>query len=310
MSNVVASLTDYVDQSSMELLTSAITGSKTAGLVGMQVGIKSKAALQLFETTATFQDGTACGFNASDTTTYTQREIEVQPVKVQESLCQRDLQPKWTQLLLSAGQEYSEADVPAIYMERKMQVIANALEQADWQGEDGVGAGNLGFYDGFITVIDGAGTAVDGNTGAVTVATGITEANIIDILQGIYKSIPEAVIMEDDLTIFLGDDSYRKYICALIDANLFHYAAGDRAGSTRLHGTNIRIESVPGLNGTDRMFAAQASNLIIGYDMEGEEDELKMWYSDDDDLVKSSVRFMRGTQVAFPAQIVEFTLVP
>jgi len=309
MSFVVASLTDYVDQSSTDLLLPAVSQGKTASLVTIQAGVKSSAALQLFDSTVVFQDD-ACSFDADGATTFTQRNIVVQGVRVQEALCPKDLEAKWTQLLLSAGSDYDESDLPAAYMDIKMQRLQDALELADWSGADGVGAGNLGFYDGFLTIIDTAAASVDGNVDGVTTVTGITSANALNIVQGIYSVVPEAVLNADDLVCFMGWDAYRNLIINITDTNFFHYATDDaaRSGELMLPGSNLRIVAVAGLTGTNRIITGRTSNFYIGMDAMGD-DEMKMWYSNDDQNVKSSINFKRGCQVAYPAEIVEFTLV-
>jgi len=309
MSFVVASLTDYVDQSSTDLLLPAVSQGKTASLVTIQAGVKSSAALQLFDSTVVFQDD-ACSFDADGATTFTQRNIVVQGVRVQEALCPKDLEAKWTQLLLSAGSDYDESDLPAAYMDIKMKRLQDALELADWSGADGVGVGNLGFYDGFLTIIDTAAASVDGNVDGVTTVTGITSANALNIVQGIYSVVPEAILNSDDLVCFMGWDAYRNLIINITDTNFFHYATDDaaRSGELMLPGSNLRIVAVAGLTGTNRIITGRTSNFYIGMDAMGD-DEMKMWYSNDDQNVKSSINFKRGCQVAYPAEIVEFTLV-
>ena len=312
MSFVVSSLTDYVDQSSTDLLLPAVSQGKTATIVNLQAGVKSSAALQLFDSTVVFQDD-SCAFNGSAATTFSQREIVVEGVKVQEVLCPKDLEAKWTQLLLSAGSDYSEADIPAAYMDIKMQRLQDALEIADWQGEDGgAGGANLDKYDGFLHIIDTAAASVDGNVDAVTVATGITSANALNIVQGIYSVVPEAVLNADDLVCFMGWDAYRALIINITDTNFYHYVTDDsaRTGELMLPGTNLKVVAVNGLTGTNRIITSRASNMYIGMDAMSDSDSIKMWESMDDQNVKSSINFKRGTQVAYPAEIVEFTLVP
>jgi hypothetical protein len=312
MSFVVSSLTDYVDQSSTDLLLPAVSQGKTATIVNLQAGVKSSAALQLFDSTVVFQDD-SCAFNGSASTTFSQREIVVEGVKVQEVLCPKDLEAKWTQLLLSAGSDYTEADIPAAYMDIKMQRLQDALEIADWQGEDGgAGGANLDKYDGFLHIIDTAAASVDGNVDAVTVATGITSANALNIVQGIYSVVPEAVLNADDLVCFMGWDAYRALIINITDTNFYHYVTDDsaRTGELMLPGTNLKVVAVNGLTGTNRIITSRASNMYIGMDAMSDSDSIKMWESMDDQNVKSSINFKRGTQVAYPAEIVEFTLVP
>ena len=305
----VSALVDYVDQTSTDLLLPAVSAGKTASLVNIQVGIKSSAALQLFDSTVVFQDDD-CAFDSSGATTFSQRNLAVEAIKVQEALCPKDLEAKWTQILLRAGSNYDESDIPAAYMDIKMQRLQDSLELADWQGEDGVGAGNLGFYDGFITVIDAAAASVDGNVDAVTVATGITSANALDIVQGIYSVIPTSILQADDLCCFMGWDAFRSLVINITDSNFFHYATDEATanGELMLPGTGLKIVAVNGLTGTDRIFAGRASNFYIGMDAMGD-DEMEMWYSQDDRNVKSSISFKRGTQVAYPAELVQFTLV-
>jgi len=71
MSFVVSSLTDYVDQSSTDLLLPAVSQGKTATIVNLQAGVKSSAALQLFDSTVVFQDD-SCAFAGSAATTFSQ----------------------------------------------------------------------------------------------------------------------------------------------------------------------------------------------------------------------------------------------
>ena len=311
MSFVVSSLVDYIDQSSQDLLLPAVAQGVTATKVTIQPGIKSSAALQLFDSTVVFQDDD-CAFNASGSTTFTQRNITVTDIKIQESLCPKDLEAKWTQLLLSAGSDYTEADIPAQYMTIKMERLQNALEVADWQGNIAAGVGNNSFYDGFLKVIDDSGAAVDGNPGAITVATGITNANALDVFQGVYESIPEALLNADDLLCFCGWDTYRKLIVNITDGNFFHYVSDDAAitGEMIFPGTNLRIVATVGLTGTNRIIAARASNMFIGMDAMSDSDGLEMWYSQDDRVVRSSSSFKRGTQFSYPAEATEFSLVP
>ena len=305
----VSALVDYVDQTSTDLLLPAVSAGKTASLVNIQVGIKSSAALQLFDSTVVFQDDN-CSFDSSGTTTFSQRNLAVEAIKVQESLCPKDLEAKWTQILLRAGSNYDETDIPEQYMRIKMERLQDALELSDWQGDAAAGVGNLGFYNGFINVIDTAGTAVDGNVDAVTVATGITSANALDIVQGIYSVIPTSILQADDLCCFMGWDAFRSLVINITDSNFFHYATDEATanGELMLPGTGLKIVAVNGLTGTDRIFAGRASNFYIGMDAMGD-DEMEMWYSQDDRNVKSSISFKRGTQVAYPAELVQFTLV-
>jgi hypothetical protein len=63
-----------------------------------------------------------------------------------------------------------------------------------------------------------------------------------------------------------------------------------------------------GLTGTNRAFVIQPKNIIFGTDLENEWEQFKMWYSEDDDLVKFSAKWRAGVQIAFPAEVTSFLL--
>jgi hypothetical protein len=66
--------------------------------------------------------------------------------------------------------------------------------------------------------------------------------------------------------------------------------------------------AVGGLNGTDRMFLGRLTNFFVGTDLANEEEELKFWYSEDNDEVRFRASFKYGVQIAFPDQLVQFKL--
>jgi hypothetical protein len=56
------------------------------------------------------------------------------------------------------------------------------------------------------------------------------------------------------------------------------------------------------------MFLARVSNMFVGTDLANEEEELKFWYSEDNDEVRFRASFKYGVQIAFPDQLVQFKL--
>ena len=180
MSFSVGSLTAYVDQNSKELLAAAQFKPETAALANLQTGVKGTAALQLLSTTATIQDGSTCGFNASGTTTFTQRNIVTGAIKFEETLCPRTLQGKWTQMLLKAGQDMET--IPAGIMDEIVKKIQATLETYDWTGTVG-----SQFYDGIKTILDATTTLYPSTSST----TPWSEANSRTIIRSIISKIPE-----------------------------------------------------------------------------------------------------------------------
>jgi hypothetical protein len=72
--------------------------------------------------------------------------------------------------------------------------------------------------------------------------------------------------------------------------------------------TNVRMIAVGGLSGTNRMFLARLSNMFVGTDLANEEEEYRFWYSQDNDEVRFRATMKYGVQIAFPDQLVQFSL--
>src|SRR5210317_378169 len=254
----VTGLTDYTNEQSTELVVKSLFGGKTAAVLQaagqVQVGIKSAEALNILSSDVFFQaDG--CGYNASGNTTFTQRNITVGKIKVEETLCPKTLEAKWMQTQIAAG---SPEDVPFEEQigNEKADRIAKLLEVAMWQGDTGTGNTNpnTNRFDGFNKVIDDAAASVDGNT---TSATSITTSNIEGLIDDMYNALPADIADADDLVLFVGIDTFKKYTTALREANLFHYAADSAGMEIVIPATNMKLIAVGGLNGTNRMFAGR-----------------------------------------------------
>lgn len=315
MSFSVGTLANYTKENVQPLLTSAVLGSKTAQILKdagqIVVGIKSSEKLPIMDTDAFFQSGDSCGFNASGTTSFTQRTLTIGRLKLNETLCLRDLEAKFLQQALPAGSNYDSMIFAEAYANRKAEKIAAQLETASWQGDTASANGNLNKFDGFIKHITAAGASVV-NANSVqyngSVATDITDANVIGVFDAVYKAIPAEIVAKDDVAIFCGMDVFRTYILKLKNSNLFNYQIDVKADSEFfLPGTPIKVIALQGLNGTNKIVAGRISNFFIGTDLMDEQfEKFKMWYDDNDDLVKTAVHWKYGTQIAFPDQVVKF----
>ena len=309
MSFTVSSLAAYTNEQSTDLLVKALFSNKTAATMyaanQVQVGVKSAASLNILASTVYFQaDG--CGYNASGVTTFTQRNITVGAVKVEETLCPKTLEAKWMQTQIMPGSPTMVPFEEQIGNE-KAAVIAQTLETAMWQGDTTSGNPNLSRFDGFSKIIAAASPVLA--NAAPTTFTSITNANIDDILDQVYANIPAAVATKTDLVCFLGVDAYKLMLVNLKNANLFHYVADAATEMEMVYpGTNMKLIAVGGLNGTNKLFAGSLSNFYLGTDLAHEEEDVKMWYSQDADEVRVRFTFKYGVQVAFPSEVVYFTL--
>jgi hypothetical protein len=311
MSFNVSALTNYVNEQNTDILVKSLFGSKTAAMLQaagqVQVGVKSAEALNILSSDVYFQaDG--CGYTSSGNTTFTQRTITVGKIKVEEDLCPKTLESKWMQTQIAAGSPTAVPFEQAI-TESKASVIAKQLEVAMWQGDTATSNTNpnTNKFDGFVKIIDAASAStIAGNTGA---ATAITTSNIDDILDAMYAAVPADIATAEDLVVWVGIDTYKKMLVNLKNANLFHYVPDAGTAMEMVYpGTNVKVVAVGGLNGTNRLFAGRLSNFFVGTDLANEEEEIRYWYSVDNDIVRFRMTCKYGVQVAFPDQLVQFTL--
>jgi len=312
----VSTLAAYTEQNEALLVTDSVLGAKTAALIksagNVMVGVKSAETINIMDTDAIFQAGGSCGFTASGSTTFTQRTVTVGKIKVNESLCPKDLEAKYLQKALPTGSMYDSIPFEQEFAEKKAKTIAAQLETALWQGDTTSGNANLSKFDGLVKLIGAATGVVAANVS--TYISGaplstITAGNVISIFDGVYQAIPAQVVAADDMTIFCGQDVFRTYTIALKNANQFHYSIDVKADSEFvLPGTPIKVIALQGLNGTNKVYAMRISNLFLGTDLLNEEEKFEIFYAKEADQVRFVSEFKMGVNVAFPDEIVKFIL--
>ena len=316
MSFSVSSLANYTKENEASLVTSSVLGAKTAALIksagNVMVGVKSAETINIMDTDAFFQAGGTCGWNASGTTSFTQRTVTVGKIKVQEALCPKALEAKYLQKALPTGSQYDSIPFEQDYSDKKAKTIASQLETALWQGDTTSANGNLNKFDGFIKLIGAASGVVDANvSGFISGAplTSITAANVVSLFDGVYRAIPAKVVAAEDMVIVCGMDTFRTYTIALKNANMFNYAFDGKADAEfTLPGTSIKVVALQGLNGTNDVYAMRLSNLFLGTDLLNEEEKFEIFFAKEADEVRFAAEFKMGVNVAFPDEIVKVAI--
>ena len=305
----------YTKQEIAPLLTEAVFAAKTQSLI-KSGGIllpktKSSVAVPKLATNANFQVD-ACGWNPSGTTTLSQATVTVGKIKMEETICPKDFEAYFSQEALKAGSTYEDfgwAEFQTKFTAQKNKMIAKQLEVALWSGDTSSAVENLKRFDGLIKIID-AGSPVDANvSGYVSggpIST-LTASNIVASLNAVYKAIPVEIIDQDDLKVFVGNDAYRLAVLAYQALNLYNYKVdGDANQTFVIPGTNVELVAVNGLNGTGDIYATTLSNIAMAFDLEAEEENYKIWYSQDTNEVRYRVAFKLGIGVAYTTLCVKF----
>jgi len=309
MSFDVSSLTDYVNEQSTDLISRLYFEKTSSDYFTLQSGVKKTDALHLLSVTAFPQDGSNCSPTASGDVNFSDRDLTVGQITYFSGFCMKDLIPKYTQIMLKAGN--AETEDMAFESEVAESVIKTIMEHneiADWTGDTASANVYINKYDGLIKIIDAATTAVDGNTSSATSITSGASGNVDTLITDMANARPANVKSASNQVLFVGQDTFDKYVDTLNAKNLYNVDATAWASYTMgVVGKNVTLVGVNGLDGTDRMFLGTQENFFLGFDLQNDEEEFDMWYDKKDDKVYYRVKFKRGLQVAYPNEIVEFS---
>ena len=292
MANInTSALSNYVEEHNIPLINQVVLGSSIVRDMTTQTGIKSKARIHYLSTDPTFQDGSACGFNAAGSAALTEREIETGIIKVNYEFCNNELIGKYAEYLTRIAAGAEDLGFEKELMDSIIANIQKKLEKMIFQGDKG----NSDMFNGLIKVSKDAGVSED-----VLSKSDGAYANI----KQVYMSLPEEAI-EKGATIYVSPATYREFTQELVAKNLFHYAGPIDAYPTEIvfPGTDTKVKRAAGLAGTDYIFAGVSKDWFYGCDLSDANEELKIWYSQDDDVVRMKALWNSGTQIAFPDEV-------
>jgi hypothetical protein len=311
----VSGLSDYVRENADVIYTDAALGAQTIKNLGItiQAGIKKTDALMTFANTAPFQSDSTCGFNASGTSTFSHRDISVVEIKWNDQWCPKDLQAKFTSTKLAQGAQRQQETLPfeQVIMNEVMLNLNTQLEYGIWQGDTANPFNtNLKQFSGFLKTIVGASPIL------ATTQTSLTTSNIVAALNNIYDNIPAQLLNnpERPMEVFMGYQEFKYLVQALFTLNNYHFDVANawKTMSLEMPATGLKVTAVKGLTAfTGATYASKqsivctyAKNLVYGTDLEGDYEDAKIWYSQDDDVIKGLIRWKSGVQVARPSEII------
>jgi len=300
-SYVVSSISGFTDQVGGELLAKALVDATTPKYVNVRLGIKGTQALNLLDSSPTFQSG-ACGWNATGTTTFTQRDITTCPERINEALCYKDLYDTYQSMLMKPGQTSEVVPFESQIADLKVKQIQQRIEQQLWQAT--VSGGDC--FDGFKTLIATGTTGVANSSGATfssSAAYGVS-GNPITEVDKLINVLDDNASSREDLVCFMSFANYRLYVQALTRANFFaNYIGGSEAiGNMNLvaqhPNANVKIIPTIGLNASNQVVIGPAQFMVVGFDLLSDHEKLDMWWSRDNDELRIRANYNYGAQIA------------
>lgn len=296
----VSGLTTYVEVNKDVLIKNLVLGLAKGDTIRncrKQLGIKTKERLNYLDVDPSLQDGSNCGFQASGSTVFSEREIETAQIKAQDQYCDKDMLSKFAEYQVKIAATKDAADMP-FEGEIINEVIAKCdekMEKLVWQGDKGQGD----LIDGFATIAAGA------DSGSTVMVTGASSTSIYNKVKAVIEAIPEEII--DKAVVFLSPANYRKLGLSLVEdfkynADLFNSNIEGR--EVYFPGTEVRIHKAMGLKGSDLIYASAWENMVYGADLENDMEKVRFFYDDNSELFKYSIHWNAGVNTLYPDMVV------
>lgn len=277
----VDGLSQYVKENEGVIVKDIVFGGvygDTIPLMTKQLGIKTSERIHPSTVEAILQDVGGCKFEAQGGLNISERTIVTKQKKVNMDFCPETLLNKFAEYKVRVG-----ADEGAMPFEGE--ILEGLVKSINKQVEAGVWRDLL-------------------NAGGIDVRTSAND-NAYDRIMEAYMAIPEEIL--EDAIIFVSPATFREYVKELVDKNFYHYnpADGD-LNEMFIAGSGVKVRKAYGLKDTNDVYATSPKNMIYGTDFLNNKEEVKVWFSDDDDVFKVKVRFNYGAQVAFPDLVVKY----
>lgn len=308
----LANLTKYTDELSGILLKESVLVGTTFDYISVQTGIKYADSINILTNSLTAAAGGCGTVTPAGSTTLTQRDIQVCPIKVEESICVDEFEQYWIGQLAREGSynEFAPEVFNQLFLANKVEKIGQLVEDMFWKGSvnSTYGGGNLALCNGILEILENTSATNSVVTG-VTYSGALTVTTAIDAVDSMIALVPNDVLEANDLTLFMSHANFRTLMRALRNANYFVSYDGQQHTYVleNYTNTNVRVVATRGLNGRNEMVLTPSSNLYFGTDSFGEArngDGFQFWYDIRDNITYFRAKLKVGAQVAFPQYVV------
>jgi hypothetical protein len=310
--------TTYAGEAAAGYIAAALLSANTLDkkLVTIMPNVKYKSVIQKLAVSGIVQDA-SCDFVTSGSVAITEQILTPKELQVNLLLCKQEFVASWEALQLG----FSAFDeIPKNFNDFLISYVGGTVAQAT---EENIWAGTAtnGSFTGFQTLFSasiaaGGATAVlparVAGTGAI-ISGSIDSTTVISKLNDVYLTIPKAVFGKPDLLIYVSTDVARDYQAALagggasgLGANGFNNQLN--VGEKPMNFNGIEMVMCPGM-GTNKIVAAQKSNLFFGTGLLSDYNETKvidMANIDGSQNYRIVMRFTSGVQFGVGQDIVYY----
>lgn len=273
----VEALGAYVAENKDIILKDIVFGGtygNTVPLMQKELGVKGTAKIHPATISATLQEVNGeCGFNPQGDLEIKEVTIATKQYKVNTEFCIEKLIGKFAEYEVRVGANPDALPFEAEIVEGLVKDINRQIENGVWQQLGTASTSNFTYTE----------------VGATTA---------YDKIMATYMKMDERVL--DDGIIFVSPSMFREYVKELVDKNLYHYnpADGDLE-EIFIPGASVKVRKAKGLSG-NTTYGTSPKNMIYATDFLSNAEEVKVWFSDDNDTYRVKVRFNYGAAFIFP----------
>lgn len=277
MAYEVNGLGAYVAENKEIILKDIVFGGvygDTIPLMSKELGVKGSAKIHPSTVDAVLQPTNGeCGFSAQGDLNIAEVEIVTEQVKVNTEFCAEKLINKFAEYKVRVGANEDALPFEAEIVEGLVKSINKQVEQGVWTKLGNVPTQNFTYADA-----------------AATTA--------YEKVMATYMRMDEKVL--EDGIIFVSPSMFREYVKELVEKNLYHYNPADGGlEEIFIPGASVKVRKARGLSG-NTTYGTSPKNMIFATDFMGNAEEVKVWFSDDNDTYRVKVRFNYGATFIFP----------
>lgn len=296
----VSGLTDYVKTNQDLLVKGVVLGTvkgDTIPRLRKQFGVKTKELLNILDVDPAIQDASACGWSASGSTEFSEREIGTAQLKAQDEYCEKTLLGKVVEFATTARAD-DNRPFEAEILDEVVGKINEKMEKLVWQGAT---SGNSGtdLIDGFLT------QALNQDSASTIMVTGSSATSISARVEAVIMALPEEIL--DKATIFMSPANFRKLAFELqkdykYNANLYDANVEDK--DILYPGSEVRIHKTLGLIGSDKIYASVYANMVYGCDLENDQEKVRAFEDQKNGTWCYDIQWNAGVKTIFPDMVV------
>lgn len=279
----VYGLTNFVNENSGILIQRSVMGADLMNYIDMRAGYASGVvSINLLDTTPAFVT-TACNSTSGGSTNYTQIDVNVGQYSWLQDLCLDTLRPTWVSMNLKASAFGEELPFETF-------ITDDIVKKTRLDVETKLGTAIISQ----VTSANGASLQASPSPAAWTSSNALAQAN------GLINALPSKVLSNDNLMMFMSYASFRALNQNIVSSNLFHYPTGPNQLGTGLGqaiiipGTNVTAVPVAGFGTSNRVIAGPANMLIAITGLMDDQDTVKVWWSQDFQVVKTLAKYRIG----------------